>query len=46
MSEEFAPEGDARDGDVTGPVDDAPDTDVSLAAAVAELTGYLQRVQA
>jgi molecular chaperone GrpE len=46
MSEEFVPDGDARDGDVTGPVDDAPDTDVSLAAAVAELTGDLQRVQA
>jgi hypothetical protein len=26
MSEEFVPEGDAREGDVTGPVDDAPDT--------------------
>jgi len=46
MSEEFVPEGDAREGDVTGPVDDAPDTDVNLAAAVAELTGDLQRVQA
>lgn len=44
MSEEFVPEGDAREGDVTGPVDDAPD--VNLAAAVAELTGDLQRVQA
>ncbi|HEY5484257.1 MAG TPA: nucleotide exchange factor GrpE [Propionibacteriaceae bacterium] len=44
MTDEFVPEGDAKDegAEVTGSVDDAPD----LGAAVAELTGDLQRVQA
>jgi molecular chaperone GrpE len=43
MTDDFSPEGDANDGaQVSGSPDDAPD----LAAAVAELTGDLQRVQA
>ena len=48
MTEDFPREGETGDGNpaVSGPVDDAPDSDVNLAAAVAELTGDLQRVQA
>ena len=43
MTDDFVPEGETSEGaDVSGSADDAPD----LAAAVAELTSDLQRVQA
>jgi molecular chaperone GrpE len=46
MTKDFPPEDEVPVSPVSGPVDDAPDQDVNLAAAVAELTGDLQRVQA
>ena len=46
MTKDFPPDGEAPVSPASGPVDETPDQDVDLSAAVAELTSDLQRVQA